>query len=190
MTRTPRSCPSARLSRPECLIFRALTAARAGASIVTGEAIAMSVQRDRPYPDSNFLVDLGDGDPNTLQAGLIEVVLPDARVQVVEYRNGNDKGNDPHKLTTQTEYTNLILKRATHGSLSWYVWWNEVRNGGQASFRTVTVQLLNEDHSQTVLAWKFLRARPVSHRFAPLIGHDNAALIETLELAFERLEME
>ena len=56
----------------------------------------MSVQRDRPYPDSNFLVDLGDGDPTTLQAGLIEVVLPDARVQVVEYRNGNDKGNDPH----------------------------------------------------------------------------------------------
>ena len=97
----------------------------------------MSVQRDRPYPNSNFLVDLGDGDPNTVQAGLIEVVLPDARVQVVEYRSGNDKSNDPHKLTTQTGYGNLILKRATHGSLTWYAWWNEVRNGDQAAFRTV-----------------------------------------------------
>jgi phage tail-like protein len=150
----------------------------------------MSVQRDRPYPNANFLVDLGDGDPNMQQAGLVEVVLPDARVQVVEYRDGNDKGNDPHKLTTDTEYGNLILKRATHGSLTWYGWWNQVRNGDQASFRTVTVQLLNEDHGQTVLTWKFLRARPVSHRFAPLIGHDNAPLIETLELAFERVEME
>ena len=136
----------------------------------------MSVQRDRPYPNANFLVDLGDGDPNTVQAGLIEVVLPDARVQVVEYRSGNDKSNDSHKLTTQTGYGNLILKRATHGSLTWYAWWNEVRNGDQAAFRTVVVQLLNEDHTQTVLTWKFLRARPVSHRFAPLVGHDNAAL--------------
>ena len=150
----------------------------------------MSVQRDRPYPNANFLVDLGDGDPNTLQAGLIEVVLPDARVQVVEYRSGNDKSNDPHKLTTQTGYSNLILKRATHGSLTWYAWWNEVRNGDQAAFRTVSSSCSTKITPRPVLTWKFLRARPVSHRFAPLVGHDNAALIETLELAFERLEME
>jgi hypothetical protein len=56
--------------------------------------------------------------------------------------------------------------------------------------RTVTVQLLNEDHSAVVIVWKFLRARPVIQRFGPLIAHDNSAGIETLELAFERLEME
>jgi phage tail-like protein len=150
----------------------------------------MSVQRDRPYPNSNFLVDLGDGVTDTSQAGLIEVVFPDARIQVVEYRNGNDKANDPHKITTQTEYGNLVLRRASHGSLNWYQWWNDIRNGDQQGFRTVVVQLRNEDHTQVVLVWKLLRARPVNHRFAPLVGHDNAALVETLELAFERLEME
>ena len=150
----------------------------------------MSVQRDRPYPNSNFLVDLGDGVTDTPQAGLIEVVFPDARIRVFEYRNGNDKSNEPQKITTQTEYGNLVLRRATSGALNWYQWWSDVRNGDQHGFRTVTVQLRNEDHTQVVLTWKFLRARPVNHRFAPLVGHDNAALVETLDLAFERLEME
>ncbi len=150
----------------------------------------MAVQRDRPYPGAHFLVDLGGGDPNSVQAALVEVVLPDARMQVAEFRNGNDKSNDAQKLTTQTEYGNLILKRATHGTLDWYTWWNDVRNGDQLAIRTVTVQLLNEDRSQVVLTWKFLGSRPVSQRFAPLVAHDNAALIETLELAFERVQME
>lgn len=150
----------------------------------------MSVVRDRPYLDANFLVDLGTGDPNGVQAGLIEVIFPDARVQVVEFRNGNEKGNDPQKLTTQTEYGNLILRRATHGALDWYDWWNAVRNGDQQASRTVSIKLLNEDRSNVVLTWRFLGARPVNQRFAPLIAHDNAALVETLELAFERLQME
>jgi hypothetical protein len=49
---------------------------------------------------------------------------------------------------------------------------------------------VNEDRSEIVLTWKFLRARPVNQRFAPVIAHDNAALVETLELAFERIKME
>ena len=58
------------------------------------------------------------------------------------------------------------------------------------AFRTVIVQLVSEDRSAVVLTWKFLRARPVSQRFAPLVAQDSAAVIETLELAFERPEME
>ncbi|HUL75357.1 MAG TPA: phage tail protein [Vicinamibacterales bacterium] len=149
----------------------------------------MAVLRDRPYPGANFLVDLGTGVTDTVEAGLTEVIFPDARVQVAEYRNGNDKENAPRKVTTETEYSNLILRRATHGSLTWYLWWNDIRNGNQAGYRTVTVELQNEDRTQTVLTWKFFRARPVNLRFAPLVGHDNAVVIETIELAFERLEM-
>ena len=62
----------------------------------------MAVLRDRPYPGANFLVDLGTGVTDTVEAGLTEVIFPDARVQVVEYRNGNDKENAPRKITTET----------------------------------------------------------------------------------------
>ena len=56
--------------------------------------------------------------------------------------------------------------------------------------RNITVRLLNEDHSAVVLTWKFLRARPASYQFSPLNALDPEVLIESLELAFERLEIE
>ncbi len=150
----------------------------------------MATLRDRPYSRANFLVDMGDGDASSLQAGVDEVVFPEARIQVVEYRDGNDKENDPRKVTTQSDYTNLILKRASHGSLNWYQWWNTVRNGDQTALRTVSIQLQAEDRTLVAMTWRFLRARPVAHHFAPLISRDNDVVVETLELAVERVEME
>ena len=149
----------------------------------------MAVLRDHPYPTQNFVVDLGDGIVEGPEAGLSEVILPDARLHVVEYRNGNDKESAPHKITSTAEYANLTVKRGALGSLNWYVWWDQVRNGDQ-SRRTVVVRLLDESRTDTVMTWKFLRARPVAHHFAPLVALDAVVLIETLELAFERLEME
>lgn len=150
----------------------------------------MAIQRDRPYPSVNFLVDVGSGNTEGPAAGLFEVVFPEARLQVTEYRSGNDKENEHRKLQTLTRYGNLILRRGAIASLDWYAWWNEIRNGDHNAMRTVTVQLQNEDHSAVVLTWKFLRARPVSHQFGILNAMSPDPLVETLELAFERLEME
>jgi phage tail-like protein len=149
----------------------------------------MAILRDRPYPGFNFLVDIGDGAEGP-QAGLCEVVLPEAEIRTFEYRSGNDKENSPQIITTTTEYAHLVLKRGVIGSLNWYQWWNQVRNGDQGALRNVIVQLLSEDHTAVVLTWKFLHARPVVHRFSPLLAVENEGFYETLELAFERMEME
>jgi phage tail-like protein len=150
----------------------------------------MAVLRDKPYPAINFVVDLGTGQTEGPEAGLAEVIFPEARLYVREYRTGNEKTSEPRKIQTLTHYGNLLLRRGALGSLSWYQWWNEARNGGQGVARTITVQLLSDDHTEVVLAWKFIRARPVNHQFSPLNGTANEVLIETLEIAFERLEME
>jgi phage tail-like protein len=150
----------------------------------------MAVLRNKPYPGINFLVDLGTGESEGPEAGLLEVVIPDATLQVVEYRNGNDRTNEPTKIQTITRYANLIVTRGVIGSLSWYSWWNTTRNGDPGALRTVTVSLVNEDRSAVVLTWKFFRARPVVHRFSPLNALSAGALTESLEIAFERLEME
>lgn len=76
------------------------------------------------------------------------------------------------------------------GSLDLYQWWNDVRNGNVNAARSVTVQLQNEDHTDIVLTWKFLRAWPVRYEFSPLEAKGKETLIESLELAFERMEME
>ena len=150
----------------------------------------MATMRERPYGNFNFLVDLGTGDTSSVQAGFSEVVLPEAFVEVVEYRSGNMKENGFVKLTGVEHYSNLVLKRGVIGSLDLYNWYDEVRNGSQSALRSVTVQLQSEDHTNVVLTWKFLRARPVKYQFAPLDAEGKHILVEYLELAFERMEME
>ncbi len=150
----------------------------------------MAVLRERPYGNFNFLVDLGTGDTSSVQAGFSEVVLPEASVEVVEYRSGNSKENGVIKITGVEKYTNLVLKRGVIGSLDLYQWYNEVRNGNQGALRTVTIQLQSEDHTSVVLAWRFFQARPVKYQFSPLDAEGKHILVEYLELAFERMEME
>ena len=147
----------------------------------------MAVLRNTPYSPAFFIVDFGKG--NT-QAEVLEVIIPEARVQVAEYRSGNESENNIRKLPTLTKYGNLILKRGAIGALDWYSWWDQVRNGNPAP-QTVTVQLWNEDHTATVLSWRFFRAFPVNHQFEPLNAlQSTQVLIESLELAFERMEMQ
>ncbi len=150
----------------------------------------MAVMRERPYSSQNFLVDLGTGDANSVEAGFSEVIFPDARVQVGEYRSGNERENNKRKVTLTTEYGNLILKRGVIGSLSLYEWWNAVRNGDQGAVRNIQIRLLSEDMTQTVLTWKFHQARIVAITYSPLNACAPEVLTEIVELAFERMEME
>jgi len=150
----------------------------------------MAILRDTPYGNCNFLVDLGTGDPRTVQAGFAEVLLPDASLDVIEYRNGNERESGARKIPGRAKYSNAVLKRGVIGSLDLYQWLDQVRNGDVGARRTVAIHLLNEDRSATALTWKLLRAFPVSYTFSNLDARGEAPLLEMLELAYERLEME
>jgi phage tail-like protein len=150
----------------------------------------MAVLRDRPYGDFNFLVDLGTGSVEGPEAGFSEVILPEAFVDVLEYRNGNEKESGARKIPGRAHYTNFILKRGVIGSLNLYEWWDQVRNGSVNAQRTVHIQLQNEDHTAVVMEWKLFRAWPVRLSFSPLQAKGKEPLVEVLELAFERLEIQ
>jgi phage tail-like protein len=150
----------------------------------------MSVQRDRPYPEFNFLVDLGDGDPSSVQAGFQECSGIGIEIQVAEYRNGNEKENDVRKITGLSRVTDVTLRRGIIGSLGLWNWLNQVPNGDQAALRTVLIHLQSEDHASTVQTWKLLRARPVKYVVDPLNAKGSDVAMEELTLAYERLELE
>jgi phage tail-like protein len=150
----------------------------------------MAVLRDRPYPNFNFLIDLGTGNTDGPEAGFEEVILPEVWLDVIEYRNGNEKENSVRKLTGLDHCGNAILKRGVIGSLNFYQWYNEIRNGNQNALRTVTIQLQNEDHTAVVQSWKLLRTRLVRLRWGPLAAKGKDVMVEYAELACERLEME
>jgi phage tail-like protein len=150
----------------------------------------MAQQRELPYPGINFVVDLGTGVDDTPASGVMQVQLPDARIDVLEYRNGGDKENNPRQLQALSRYSPLILRRGLIGALDWYQWWNQLRNGDVSAKRNITLRLLNEDRSAVVMTWRFLHARPSNWHVSTLDALNAATLIETLEIVIERMEVE
>jgi phage tail-like protein len=150
----------------------------------------VAVQRDRPFAQFNFLVDLGTGSTDGPAAGFQECSEIGMSVEVIEYRNGNEKANDVRKLTGLARYSDVTLKRGIIGALDLYDWLNDIRNGDEGALRTVTIQLRNEDHTQTVMTWKLRRARIIKHVSGPLNAKGTDVAMEELTLAYERLEIE
>jgi phage tail-like protein len=149
----------------------------------------MAVTRDTPYVQFNFLVDLGTGNTEGSQAGFQECSAIGMQLDVIEYRNGNDRSNEVRKLTGLARAQDVTLRRGIIGSLDLYQWIDELRNGGNAT-RTVTIHLQSEDHSQVVQSWRLLRARIVKYTSGPFNARGTDVAIEELTLAYERLELE
>ena len=150
----------------------------------------MATQRDRPYVQFNFLVDLGDGNTAGPTAGFQDVSGLGMEVTVAEYRNGNSKENNVIKITGLNKCTDVTMKRGVIGSLNLYQWLDQIRNGDQAALRTVTVQLQSEDHASVVQTWKLLRARIIKHTSGPFNALGVDVAMEEMVLAYERLEIE
>ncbi|MCK6587298.1 MAG: phage tail protein [Polyangiaceae bacterium] len=150
----------------------------------------MAIQRDRPYVQFNFLVDLGTGNTDGPDAGFQEVTNIGMEVTVAEYRNGNEKENSVRKITGLNKATDVTMKRGVIGSLTLYNWLNQIRNGDQNALRTVTIQLQNEDHTAVVQTWKLLRARIIKHISGPFNAKGTDVAMEELTISYERLEME
>jgi phage tail-like protein len=150
----------------------------------------MAEFRDRPYVQFNFLVNLGTGSTEGPDAGFQEISGIGMEVTVSEYRNGNSKENSVMKITGLNKSTDVTMKRGVIGSLTLYKWLDQIRNGDQNAFKTVVVQLQNEDHTAIVQTWKLLRARIIKHTSGPLNAKGTDVAMEELVLAYERLEME
>src|SRR5215210_5148790 len=149
----------------------------------------MAVARDHPYAQFNSLFDLGTGDTDGPQAGFRECSEIGMSVDVVEYRNGNDKANNVRKLTGLTHVNDVTLRRGIIGSLDLYDWLDQLRNGDQSAVRTVTIQLLSEDRAAVVQAWRLSGARIVEHVSGPFDAQCSDVAMEELTLAYERLEV-
>jgi phage tail-like protein len=150
----------------------------------------MAVLRERPYTQFNFLVNLGDGVTDGPEAGFQECSPISMSVDVIEYRNGNERENGVRKLTGLQRVGDVTLKRGIIGSLNLYSWLDQIRNGDQGAIRTVVIQLQNEDHTAIAMTWKLLRARIVKHTSGPFNAKGTDVAMEELTLAYERLELE
>jgi len=135
-------------------------------------------------------VDIGTGETEGPEAGFQECSGISMSVDVIEYRNGNERENTPRKLTGLTRVSDVTLKRGIIGSLGLYKWIDDIRNGNPAALRTVVIQLQNEDHTAVVMTWKLLRARIIKHTSGPFNAKGTDVAMEEITIAYERLELE
>ncbi len=152
----------------------------------------MAVERDRPYSQFNFRVQI-DGVPGaetSMRAAFQEVSGIGMEITVAEYRGGNFQDNTPMKVTGTYKVPDVTLKRGVIGDLdTLYNWIHQVRNGSQTALRTVTIQLVAEDRSSVVQEWKLTNARPTKYTGPSLSAKGTDVAIEELVLACERIEL-
>ena len=141
----------------------------------------MAVQRDNPYGNYNFTVDIGAGD----DIGFSEVGLPSGEIEVIDYREGNEVSS-ARKLPGRVDYPNVVLRRGLAGSLELFDWWKAVRDG-TPDRRNVTITLLDEQRAP-VQRWRLRNAWPAKLEYAALNALGNEIVLETLELAHEGFE--
>ncbi len=148
----------------------------------------MALLRDRPYPSSHFLVDFGDGNAWAASGGFSEVIFPEFVITTGKRAPSAQK--PPADSIVERQRQHLILKRGALGSLDLYDWWNKARLGEAPKGRMLKVHLLADDQRTVVMSWRFINVRPVALAYSPLRAAETGVLIETLELAFDHMEME
>ena len=143
----------------------------------------MAVQRDNPYANFNFVVDLG-----AEELAFAEVEIPSAEIELIEYREGADRTNASRKLPGPVRYGNVVLRRGIDGRLALWEWFKAVRDG-QPLRRDVRITLLDEQR-QPVQRWNLRDAWPVKYDPSDLNAKGNEVMVETLELVCESIELE
>jgi phage tail-like protein len=149
--------------------------------------MAIERQNKNPYSAFNFVVEIGGQQIAAFQ----EVSGLDSENTPIEYREGADAMNTVRKLPGMEKYPNLTLKRGITGSTALWDWRKEVRDGG-ALFpptRDVSILLQDEKH-ETVYKWKLTRAWCCKLTGPQLNAKGNEIAIETMELAYDRIDHE
>jgi phage tail-like protein len=142
-----------------------------------------TASRKDPYENFNFLVEI-DG---IVQAGFTKVLIPEAMVDVIEYREGADPTLSARKIPGRVHFGNVVLKWGASASNELYKWWKKIQDGA-TDRRNMSIVLLDRSRSP-VKRWNVQNAFPMAYRVAPLDAGGREVLIERLEVANEGVEL-
>lgn len=151
----------------------------------------MAVLRDDPYGAFNFKVTITPASGTEIRAGFSDVSGLSTEVTYADYRDGTDAFNRPRKVGLMYKAGDVTLKRGLIGSLDFYQWIDQARQGKLDAKATVVVELMSEDRSNVVMSWKLTNARP-SKLTGPTLaakGGTDVAM-EELALVCEDISME
>jgi phage tail-like protein len=139
--------------------------------------------RNDPYGAFNFLVEIG----GTTVAGFTECSGISAETDVIEYREGSEPSR-VRKLAGLTKYANIVLKRGFTTNRELWNWRKQIIDG-DIDRRPVSIILLDQARSP-VVRFNLHDAWPCKWEGPNLKAKASEVAIETLEITYERLEVE
>ena len=145
-------------------------------------------ERELPYNQFNFLVDLGTGDTDSVQAGFQEVSGLGMEINMAEYRAGNETENGVRKVPGTYKVPDVTFKRGLIGTVDLFEWVTKARQGSPEK-RTIIITLQSEDRSTTAAVWTLKEAFPIKYTGPSLNGTGTDVAVEELVVACEIIEM-
>jgi phage tail-like protein len=137
-----------------------------------------------PLPKFYFLVELGDG----IDAKFSEVTGLEERAAVIEYRHGNSPVFSPIKMPGLAGIGNVTMRKGIFARDSKFSDWLSKITMNVISRRTVVITLLDETGAPKMV-WTLHNAWPTKITGTDLKSGGNEVAVESLELAFETLEV-
>ena len=141
-------------------------------------------ERSDPAPQYSFLVEI-DG---IAGASFLEVAGLESAIDVVEYREGNEKSLTVRKLPGLAKFPNVTLKRGVTTDRALWDWHKQCATGA-VQRRAVRIVLLDRA-AKPVRAWKLHAAWPAKYCGPVLNAAASEVAIETIELAHEGIDVE
>jgi phage tail-like protein len=135
------------------------------------------------YRAFQFLVEI-DGIAN---ARFQEVGGVDATTDVIEYREGGDILGT-RKFPAQTKHSNLSLKRGYTDDKLLFTWYEDVMTGRTEKIRRNISVIQLDMNGKEVFRWNLFQAFPIKYTAPAFNAKGNDMAIETLEVAYERIE--
>jgi phage tail-like protein len=136
-----------------------------------------------PLPKFYFAVQLGDD-----KVAFQEVSGLQVESKAIEYRHGNSKIFAPIKMPGMTSVGNVTLKKGIFvKDAKLFEWFSEIKMN-LIKRRTVVISLLDET-GDSKITWTLNNAFPTKIQGTDLKSTGNEVAVETIELAFETLNV-
>ena len=121
------------------------------------------------------------------QARFQEISGIDATTDVIEYREGGDFLGT-RKLPGQTKHSNLVLKRGYTDDEQLWKWYEQVMSGKTEEIRRNLSIIQLDMAGKEKFRWNLFQTFPVKYTGPGFNAKNNELSIESLEIAYERIE--
>lgn len=139
-----------------------------------------------PIPKFSFIVNLGKGIGDAV---FQEASGLDKEAQIIEYRDGDSPVFSTQKIPGLVKFGNITLKKGILKKDNQFLDWYNAVKMNTIKRVAITIKLVDEG-GKAIMTWTLQNAWPSKISGTDLKSDGNEVAVETIEIAYEGLEIE